>query len=87
MFPRKINDLSLGARHLGLAMLTAALICGELAQAHMARLEAMCGFAGSHCGWCYAAALFAVTSGLTFGLAAHSAAWPRLAVKARSPRH
>jgi hypothetical protein len=52
----------LGAALLGLALLISAGLCGDLAREHMAMLERICGAdsAAAHCGWCYAAAGFAV---------------------------
>jgi hypothetical protein len=71
MFPKRFNDPGLGVALLALALMAAALVCGELAQAHMRRLGTICGLADAHCGWCYAAAALSVAAGAALALAVH----------------
>jgi hypothetical protein len=85
MFSHKFNDYSAGAWLLALAAATAAVACGELAQAHMKWIGTICGASDAHCGWCYAAAGFTVAAGMAVALALQWNSRPRL-ICVKGPR-
>lgn len=59
---------------LGLTLLASAGLSGDLARQHMAALGHLCGAAAvPHCGWCYAAAGFALAGVSAFAAAARPA--------------
>lgn len=45
----------------GLLLLIAASFAADMAAQHMRALGVICGGSAPHCGWCYAAAAFALS--------------------------
>ena len=59
--PTEDRLVRVGAGAFGATLLASAALSAEAAAAHMHALSTICGAAQSpHCGWCYAAAAFAL---------------------------